>query len=440
MTLSISGVGSTSATYYIYGLDQVWSDANYSQCCLTRLPASSSGTTGIATLNYLSDSFMSPPSFGFQNQTSTLTFAVTPSTSYTLYASVQKPDGKWYPYGSASFSTPSSGSAPVGSLNLSISDGAFYNTFSLSWDSVSGSGGSTTYELWMKKSSDFLDSYFAYNTSTTNTSIFSLSVSEYRSYDFWLRSKNAIGYGVDQKIYGRYPKNNEPPPTPTGRPYWDEGSAIYVYTNIGYDLEANINPDGSAKCYVTFAGAYEYPTQYQIYANDNQGSGWVLKGTSTTSVGSHLFSLDKTNHTYGIRIGATNSYGASLNYAEGTFTTPYWEGAKPSGWIWPTPKNSGEPFNVTAVEWNDFTARINAFRKYYDKQHSTTLGNYSFTTAPYGDGSFFAFMYNQTVTAINQMNPPTPMPSDTSMTKITDDVIFAKYFNDLRTSLNSIVT
>jgi hypothetical protein len=60
---------------------------------------------------------------------------------------------------------------------------------------------------------------------------------------------------------------------------------------------------------------------------------------------------------------------------------------------WTYPKISGQPFNLTANEWNSFTSKINDFRNYKG------LSNYSFTAAVSGN-PFTAAMYNQARLAI----------------------------------------
>jgi hypothetical protein len=101
--------------------------------------------------------------------------------------------------------------------------------------------------------------------------------------------------------------------------------------------------------------------------------------------------------------------------------------ARPSDWAWATSKISGQPINLTAVEWNNFTSRINEFRVYRG------LSTYSFTTVSKGM-DITASIFNQAVNAINSMSPN---PSATSATaKVT--VISASILNGIRNSLNSI--
>lgn len=102
-------------------------------------------------------------------------------------------------------------------------------------------------------------------------------------------------------------------------------------------------------------------------------------------------------------------------------------GTRPNNYSWTTPKTSGQPFSLTASEWNSFTARINQFRIYKG------LGAFSFTTATTGN-YFLASMFNQAVTAISAMSPPTPPPAMVS----SGGIIYASYLNGIVNSLNSI--
>lgn len=100
---------------------------------------------------------------------------------------------------------------------------------------------------------------------------------------------------------------------------------------------------------------------------------------------------------------------------------------RPDNFSWTIPKESGGQFNLTALEWNSFTARINEFRQYKG------LGNYSFTQA-YPNNNFTANIFNEARTAIQQMNPPTPVPSAAQK----DGIVYASLLNSIVTSLNSI--
>ena len=105
-----------------------------------------------------------------------------------------------------------------------------------------------------------------------------------------------------------------------------------------------------------------------------------------------------------------------------TFTT---QTGRPTDFSWSYPKTSGVLFHLTALEWNQFTAKINSFRIYKN------LSTISFTTA-YTGNPFTAAMYMQARAAIAAMNPYAP-PFRSS-----GDTVYASDLNGLRDALNNI--
>ena len=100
----------------------------------------------------------------------------------------------------------------------------------------------------------------------------------------------------------------------------------------------------------------------------------------------------------------TASYGGySPNSGYGGWLTIKNEVALPTPWKWTTSQNSnghkisGAKFSMLASEWNDFSQRINAYRKYRG------LGDYSFTRAYSGNTLYFYF-FNEAKNAIEAMN------------------------------------
>ena len=119
-----------------------------------------------------------------------------------------------------------------------------------------------------------------------------------------------------------------------------------------------------------------------------------------------------------------NNY-AQYGQVTGTVTTA--KISRPSNFEWTNAKVTGEAFNLTAAEWNSFTARINAFRTYKG------LSNYSFTTAYTGD-VFTAAMYTQAQTAIKGIaGYGTGIPN-----AVKGGAITADHFNKIRNELNAI--
>lgn len=153
-----------------------------------------------------------------------------------------------------------------------------------------------------------------------------------------------------------------------------------------------------------------------VYSPNNT---YVYRGlTSGTQYKCYVEFYDGTTYRFTKILTQTNS--SSDEYY------PYTKN-RPSNWQWYTSKVSGGTFSLTANEWNNFCANINKFRKYKNKS------TYNFTTATSG-GVFYAYMFNEARNAINEMSPPTSVPS----AKYSGDTIYANDLNRLRDSLNSI--
>jgi hypothetical protein len=100
---------------------------------------------------------------------------------------------------------------------------------------------------------------------------------------------------------------------------------------------------------------------------------------------------------------------------------------RPSSFSWTTSKTSGGNFNVSASEWTNLQNNINSVRSYKN------MYAYSFTTVSYGQ-NFEAYLFNQAVSSISEMNPPISTPS----TVVSGQTIYASYLNGLVNSINSI--
>lgn len=101
--------------------------------------------------------------------------------------------------------------------------------------------------------------------------------------------------------------------------------------------------------------------------------------------------------------------------------------ARPADFEWTYSKTKGGAFNLTAMEWNSFTTRVNEFRVYKG------LTNYSFTKAYTGD-TFTASMYTQARTAIQAIDGyGAYIPTATK-----GQVIEAHHLNQIVAELNAI--
>lgn len=172
---------------------------------------------------------------------------------------------------------------------------------------------------------------------------------------------------------------------------------------------------------------YAYPPSSNL--------GCAASGTATGLTSS-------TNYTvYGFAQAANGLY-----YKVGTssITTPGI--GRPPNWEWATPKVAGQDFKLTATEWNQFCERINQFREYIGL--NTKI---SFTPAPYGDGSVYAFMFNQALVGIAGgtfdgssfyyqylLGMNYTIRSRLPTNRKTGDSILAAYLNDMRDGMNSV--
>lgn len=150
----------------------------------------------------------------------------------------------------------------------------------------------------------------------------------------------------------------------------------------------------------------------------------VLKGTINNLNNSYTFTELEPSTTYTVGVRAVDFEDNQSAISSTTRTTP----ARPTNFAWTNAKVAGQPFNVTAAEWNAFTAKINEFRSY------AKLAAVSFPTYAAGQ-TFTAAAFNSAISAISPMSPSTPPPSTVTAGTST---ITAAGLNQLRDSLNSI--
>lgn len=203
--------------------------------------------------------------------------------------------------------------------------------------------------------------------------------------------------------------------------YQTTNSSITLYAS-GQDIKpANGNASG-------IAGYYFYM---------HNGTDWVHQGTSQGSgQGSYGY--------YGLTQGVTyrlgvRSYDNALRVSSMATIDVVAKSMRPSNFYWTYGKSANGRFNLTATEWNNFTDAINKFRQY---QNLATIG---FTTAPYLDGRFYAFMMNQALVGIRggylggtYYSPisginTSSLPGDVA----SGQIVYAWYLNNMVDALNS---
>lgn len=163
---------------------------------------------------------------------------------------------------------------------------------------------------------------------------------------------------------------------------------------------------------------------YEVYINKR----YYNKTTSTIM---NITGLSQ-NTTYVLTVYAVNRGGSSSGISE-TVTTL---SDRPSDWQWLYNIYSGGPFYaqnkkiaylMPADHWNNFTNKINEFRRYKG------LSNYNFTTV-YSEQTVTSSIINQAISAINDM-----LPSRSKMPFISSgSEVKASIFIDMRNKLNSI--
>jgi hypothetical protein len=169
--------------------------------------------------------------------------------------------------------------------------------------------------------------------------------------------------------------------------------------------------------------ATQYNLQYKL-STDTTWIDWSITLTSTTSTVTGL--TDGSSYDFRVRAYVPDAGNVWTSWSGIVTGTP---GLRPQNWEWSTPKTQGGQFTTTttATEWNNFATRINGFRAYKN------LNNYSFTLATSGT-AFTATMFNQAISAINEMVGHGTLPSSVA----TGDKIFASMLNQLRDALNAI--
>lgn len=227
------------------------------------------------------------------------------------------------------------------------------------------------------------------------------------------------------KVYGRAGTVNGTPKTATIRT-----------ADLTPPVVTILESSGKSSIYFTWS-AYDSMTglrqndTYRVFIGTANGDVSTLKAIMYTNNTSHTFTKDGNgnnfinNAYYWIGVSA---YDASGNSSQLATVRIKFEGGRPNNWSWTNTFISGNPINITASEWNSFTARINDFREYKG------LNRYTFTTVNKGD-VITASIVNQAINRINDMNPPISPPS-TAVANVT--TITAYFFNRLRDSLNSI--
>lgn len=221
-----------------------------------------------------------------------------------------------------------------------------------------------------------------------------------------------------------------------GTSYSCEGQAEYPKdSGTWYSFTNSFSTDACAPVYPsppswTTTSTTTTITTYVTFGANTHHVKVDLPGASTPTL--TLYSNGNVTHTgltantnYTLYIQAwdsTETYGSGSQYY-----VVKTAGARPSNFSgWGITVAAGQPCAITAAKWNEFTAKINAFRVY------KVLSNYGFTTAVPGN-DIYAWMANQLVNGMAGLgvSPPATVSSGQDFT--------AAWLNALTTALNSVV-
>jgi hypothetical protein len=375
----VTSIGNTGVQWYITDLSSLWDSNSYQYAYITINGSSSSPV-------------YSPSPTGTGYTTGTGSFSgLTQNTTYTANGFVVAANGVAYSTGSTTFTTQG---VPIGTPSVSAS-ALTGKQLSISWSSVSGA---TNYNI-------FVDNF--YKASTAGTSVTVSIDKEYYLYPIAVTPTNGYGTGSSGTTTVRSLDEIAPsvyPPT-TGT----VTSTSIVLNVSGYDTTPSQgNASGLSGFYLYRNGSF-FTTVYQSGGN----ASYTFTGLTAST-------------TYTLGAQAFDVQGNGSDIKSISVTTPA-AVTRPSNFTWSSAKTQGQNFNLTASEWTSLCSKINEFRTYKG------LATYSFTSVASGD-TFFFWIFNQAVTAISAMSPPTSAPSSVS----SGDTVTASAINRLRDSLNSI--
>lgn len=136
----------------------------------------------------------------------------------------------------------------------------------------------------------------------------------------------------------------------------------------------------------------------------------------------------KPSTAYVANVGTVSDAGVTTWIGAQSFTTTAPSLPRPNNWNWYNVIESGYPIHLSAVEWNSFCERINAFRNYKGVTSKIFAPAYS------GDRIYASFI-NDAIDAISEIPSHGTLPP-----KVTAGVtrIAAYTFNYLSSALNAI--
>jgi len=317
---------------------------------------------------------------------------LTPGTTYNFYGFVQAANGLYYPAGSYSVTTTDKPATPPAPTLVYRLDGGFR----LEWEEVPGL--ILGYRLRVRR---------GYDNYTITTSILTLNPRSVTGLQYGVTyyvSVQAVGWSQSSDWGPENPVTTAPrtPSITTGLIDMDTIEIVSSVSEGNWD-DVRIDRYTDSSVYID--------TKYVTFNGGSATWTGLPNGTYFRFVANSRFEINSVIL-------------ESINPANLRVSTT---GARPDDFSWHTPKVQGSPAIVTALEWNDFTDRINQFRTYKG------LVTITFPIEIQG-GEVRADRFNQVIVAISDMGysiPPPPSQSPGSP-------IYASLLNGVVNSLNSI--
>lgn len=393
-TLNLSPASPTSITWSVNGLGSDFNQRYYQRVILS---SSQLGTEGglIPPANILNSISASEngTSKNTPSQTTTGGNAFSAGNNYTLYATAQLEvgDDRYFRAGSATVTMPYPAPSPP------VIAAYLQGKFTLTWPSVVGAN-LYYLEYRVDQSVNWLSMQATSGTEITlNVNTFGVR------YNFRLK----VVYNNNSYQYSGGNSGTSQPKIPS--------ISGLVASSTTYTI------------YITMAGNWD-----NVAVERLTSSGSLVDVKTIISANGN----DQTIQWNSIVPGSEHRFRAKSNFL--TLSSPYsnevvLKNTRPNNFSWTQEKKANEPFNLTALEWNSFTARINMFRQYCGKPQ------FGFTQAQ-KDLPFYAFMFNQAIDALLSIDSPnSPKPSVQPPAIVAkNDPITALGLNLLVTSLNSI--
>jgi hypothetical protein len=281
---------------------------------------------------------------------------------------------------------------PTGTPSVSLTPATGQRIF-VSWSGVSGA---TSYDIYANTGSgDF------YKSSPTSSGVYIDISYEYTTTTVKVIPKNSAGNG-------------------------NTGQASVRTLDETYPTISNFFSTGSSSNSITVLGTFTDPNpSFGSASGTNRMEFWragTKYFTANTNNYEYTFTGLTPNTSYTLELRVYDNAGNMTTQQRVSVTTN-----RPLNFAWDTAKVKGQPFSLTATEWNGFIARVNEFRAY------KSLGGATYNSAVKGS-PFTAAQFNQMRTAINDMSPPTGVPA----VAVKGASVTAAGLNGLRDSLNSI--